>query len=278
MRSSFRGVRPRLLVVTLSLALASCATVGQLNIVSDQQESEMGQQFAGELDKELVYIDDPQINAYVNDLGQSIVRVCQRNDIPYRFKVVNTDEVNAFAVPGGYLFVDRGLIEAADSECELAGVLGHEIGHVVGRHSARQVTQKYGISAIAGLLLGQNPSMLAQVTAQIASTGAVLSYSREMESEADSYGVQEMYDLGVDPGGLASFFDKLVQMRGGSGGGKLEQFFSTHPDPGGRAVAVRAQIAKLPPKPGLRKDSPRFQQIKAKVKALPKAPPPKATN
>jgi len=247
--------------------------VGKLNIVSEPQELEMGAQFAAELDGELEYIEDPEIVGYVDALGQSLARVSQRSYIPYRFKVVNTDEVNAFAVPGGYLFVNRGLIEAADSECELAGVLGHEIGHVVGRHSARQITQQYGLAAIAGLLLGENPSMVAQISAQFAATGALLSYSREMESEADDHGVQELYDAGIDPSGLATFFDKLEAMHGG-GGGKLAQFFSTHPDPGARAAVVRGRIAGLPPKPGLRKDSAKFQAIKAKVKKLP--PPPAA--
>lgn len=273
-----RLVPPRLfrpvLVPVLALALSACAAVSTLNIVSEPQELQMGAEFATQLDRELTFIDDPEVVGYVDALGQSIARASRRNDIPYRFRVVNTDEVNAFAVPGGYLFVNRGLIEAADTECELAGVLGHEIGHVVGRHSARQMTQQYGLQAIAGLILGENPSMLAQLTAQFAATGAIMSYSRGMESEADGYGVQELYDAGIDPSGLATFFDKLVEMRGGAGGSKLETFFSTHPDPGARAAAVRAQIAQLPAKPSLRKDSPRFHTVKAKVKAMPPAPAP----
>ena len=270
--------RLRRLAVTIGVATAvsACATVGMINIVSEPQELEMGAQFASQLDTELNYINDPEVVGYIDALGQSIARASQRSNIPYRFRVVNTDEVNAFAVPGGYLFVNRGLIEAADTECELAGVLAHEIGHVVGRHSARQITQQYGMSAIAGILLGQDPSMLAQITAQFAATGAMMSYSRSMESEADTYGVQELYDAGIDPSGLATFFDKLVEMRGGAGGSKLETFFSTHPDPGARAVTVRAMIAKLPPKANLRKDSPQFHTVKAKVKAMPPAPAPKA--
>lgn len=265
-------VRRLALTLLPAFALSDCATVGQLNIVSEQQELQMGAQFADQLRTELTFIDDPEVVGYIDSLGQSIARVSQRSDIPYTFRVVNTDEVNAFAVPGGYLYVNRGLIEAADTESELAGVLGHEIGHVVGRHSARQMTQQYGLSAIAALILGDNPSMLTQVAAQIAATGAITSYSRGMESEADTYGVQELYDAGIDPSGLATFFDKLVEMRGGAGGSKLEQFFSTHPDPGARAGAVRAQIAALPAKPGLRKDSTKFQAIKAKVKKMPPAP------
>jgi predicted Zn-dependent protease len=263
------------LTAGVAAAVSACATVGMINIVSEPQELEMGAQFASQLDSELSFIDDPEVVGYIDTLGQSIARASQRNNIPYRFRVVNTDEVNAFAVPGGYLFVNRGLIEAADTESELAGVLGHEIGHVVGRHSARQITQQYGMSAIAGILLGKDPSMLAQITAQFAATGAMMSYSRSMESEADTYGVQELYDAGIDPSGLATFFDKLVEMRGGAGGSKLEMFFSTHPDPGARAVTVRSMIANLPPKANLRKDSPQFHTVKSKVKAMPPAPAPK---
>ena len=250
-----------------SLSLAGCSTVGQLNLVSEQEELAMGAQFAAELEKELTFIDDAEIRGYIEDLGQSLARVSKRNNITYTFRVVDTDEVNAFAVPGGYLYVNRGLIEAADSECELAGVLGHEIGHVVGKHSARQLTQQYGLSILASLALGEDPGMVAQLTAQILSTGAITSYSRSMESEADAYGVQELWDAGIDPQGLATFFDKLEAMRGGQGGGSLEKFFSTHPDPGDRASAVRQQVAALGTKANLRRDSDRFQRVKRMVVA-----------
>jgi len=228
----------------------------------------MGAQFSAQLEQELVFLHDPEVESYIDDLGQSLARVSGRSHLTYRFHVVDTDEVNAFAVPGGYLYVNRGLIEAAESESELAGVLGHEIGHVVGKHSARQLTQQYGLSMLASLALGENPGMLAQLTAQIVATGAVTRYSREMESEADAYGVRELYDAGIDPNGLATFFRKLEEMRGGAGGGSLEKFFSTHPEPGDRAEAVRRQIAGLPPKAGLREDSPRFHRAKDRVLAM----------
>ncbi len=263
-----RACRARTLVLaaTISLSLTGCAAVSQINLISEQEELAMGAEFAAELEKELTFLDDPEIVGYIDDLGQSLARVSRRSHIPYTFRVVDTDEVNAFAVPGGYLFVNRGLIEAAENESELAGVLGHEIGHVVGKHSARQLSQQYGLSIIAAMALGENPGMVAQLTAQIVSTGALTRYSRDMESEADAYGVQELYDAGIDPTGLATFFDKLEEMRGGGGGGSLEQFFSTHPDPGARSGAVRSQIAALPAKPGLRADSERFHRVKEKVK------------
>ncbi|MGQ0721195.1 MAG: M48 family metallopeptidase [Candidatus Eiseniibacteriota bacterium] len=269
------ATRHHLAPLAAGVLLAGCAAVSQLNIVSEQQELEMGAQFAAELEKELTFINDKSVVGYIDSLGQKIAAVSQRSNIPYTFRVVDTDEVNAFAVPGGYLYVNRGLIEAAENESELAGVLGHEIGHVVGRHSARQLSQQMGLSMLASIALGQNPNMVAQLTAQIVATGAITRYSREMESEADTYGVQELYDAGLDPNGLATFFDKLEAMRGGAGGGTLEKFFSTHPDPGARASSVRSQVAALPPR-SLRKDSPSFHTVQAKVKAMPR--PKAATN
>ena len=260
------GWRALVLALTASAVLTSCATVGQLNLLSEEEELQMGAEFAAQLEDELTFIEDPEVVGYINELGQSLVRVSRRSNIPYRFHVVDTDDVNAFAVPGGYLYVNRGLIEAAESEAELAGVIGHEIGHVVGKHSARQLTQQYGLAILTQIALGEEAGVVAQLTAQIVATGAITSYSRSMESEADAYGVQELYDAGIDPNGLATFFEKLEEMRGGQGGSALEQFFSTHPDPGARAHTVRAQIAALPYKAGLRRDSPRFHQVKERVK------------
>ena len=257
--------RQNTIAVCASLAvLAGCATLGQINLVSEQQELQMGAEFAAQLETELPFITDPFVLAYIDSLGQEIVRVSKRNNIPYKFHVVDTDDVNAFAVPGGYLYVNRGLIEAADTESELAGVIGHEIGHIVGRHSARQMTQQMGVQGIAAILLGEAPGQLSSMVAAIAANGALTSYSRDMESEADSYGVQELYDVGLDPAGLATFFDKLSAMRGGVQAGRVETFFSTHPDPAARAQTVRNQIAQLPAR-NLRKDSPRFQEVKRRV-------------
>jgi predicted Zn-dependent protease len=177
---------------------------------------------------------------------------------------VDTDDVNAFAIPGGWLYVNRGLIEAAGTEAELAGVLGHEIGHVVGKHSARQLSQQYGISILAGIALGQNPNMVAELAANIAATGALMKHSRDMEAEADAYGVQEVWDAGLNPAGLATFFEKLEEMRGGAGASSIEKFFSTHPEPGARAAEVRARAARMPPKQ-LRDDSPRFHAVQKRV-------------
>jgi predicted Zn-dependent protease len=271
MRRSLRNHLVPLVPLVAAASLAGCATLGQINIVSEEQELQMGAQFAAELESQLRFIEDAAVVGYVDNLGQSLARVSQRNDIPYTFHVVDTDEINAFALPGGYLYVHRGLIEAADNEAELAGVLAHEIGHVVGRHSARQLSQQMGVSVLAGIALGQDPNVVAELAAQIAATGALMSYSRDMESEADEYGVQETYDAGINPVGIATFFDKLVALRDGAESGAVEHFFSSHPDPGVRAATVRALIATLPPK-NLRLNTPQFDSAKAKLNAMPRPP------
>jgi predicted Zn-dependent protease len=265
MRRGYLAFSRTVHVYAVVFLLAGCSSFSKLNLISEQEELQMGQQFAAQLEKELRFVDDPEVNSYVDRLGESLARVSQRNNIPYEFYVVDTDDINAFAVPGGHLYVYRGLIEAAANESELAGVMGHEIGHIVGRHSARQMSQQYGITVLAGLALGQNPNMLAQLTAQILATGALSKYSREMETEADTYGVQELYDAGIDPNGLPIFFDKLARMEQGGGGGAVANYFATHPDPEARAAATRAQIARLPGKQGLREDSPEFQRIKLRI-------------
>ena len=260
----FRTARHWIFLTVALIGAGSCASLSQLNIFTEEEELAMGAQFAAEIDAELDFYEDPVVEAYVDSLGQELVRVSKRNDIPYRFRVVDTDEINAFAVPGGYLYVNRGLIEAADNESELAGVLGHEIGHIVGKHSMRQLTQQYGLSVISQLALGEDPGTIKILAAQIVATGAISHYSRDMESEADSYGAQEVYDLGIHPKGLVTFFRKLEAMRGGDAG-DIEKFFSTHPDPGDRADAVLATLAGLRTD-HLSEDSARFQAIKARVR------------
>lgn len=243
------------------------------NIVTDAQEIEMGRQFASELEKELKFYDDPLVEQYINDLGQRLVKVSKRADITYYFRVVDTDVVNAFALPGGYLYVNRGLISTADNESELAGVIGHEIGHVVGRHGAKTLSRQYGLQILTGLVLGQDPSTSRQIAAQFAGIGGTLGmfhYSREAEREADALAVQELYDAGIDPDGVARFFEKLMALHDREPGG-LDALFSTHPPSSERVANARADIAQLPPKSGLDEDSELFQRVKRRLPALKKA-------
>ena len=254
------------IALILSLS-AGCATVSQINLISTPQEQEMGRQFSREVEKEVRLIRDPLVASYVDDLGQLLAKHSQRTDIPYYIQVVDTDEVNAFALPGGYLYVNRGLIQTAENESELAGVMGHEIGHVVGRHGARQMTKALGLQVLLGAVAGQDPGLARQVAAEVAGVGAgltLLKYGREAEREADGYAVQEAYDAGIAPEGMATFFEKLLALHDEAPEeGGIARLFSTHPPTRERVEQVRVDIARLPAKKGLAKDSRRFQKVKA---------------
>ena len=259
-----------LFVVTGSGLFGCAGKISDINIFTDAEEVQLGKQFSREIEKELKIYSDPVVTAYIDQLGQHLANHSQRPNITYHFKVVNTEVVNAFAVPGGYLYVNIGLIRAAENESELAGVIGHEIGHVVGKHGVKQLTRQLGLAAVAQLALGEDQSKLKQMVASLAANGVLTKYSRDAEREADIYAVQEMYDAGIDPEGMATFFEKLRTLQK-SRPSKLQQLFSTHPLTTERITAVRSQISRLPRKSNLRKDSRRFHQIKKRL------PPPSKT-
>ena len=260
------------LVVITSSGLFGCAgRISDINIFSDAQEVQLGKQFSREIEKEMKIYSDPVVTAYIDQLGQHLANHSQRQNITYHFKVVNTDVVNAFAVPGGYLYVNIGLIRAAENESELAGVIGHEIGHVVGKHGVKQMTRQLGLAAVAQLALGEDQNRLEQMVAGLAANGVLMKYSRDAEREADIYAVQEMYDAGVDPEGMATFFVKLRGLQK-SKPSKLQQLFASHPPTAERIAAVRSQISRLPRKSNLKKDSRRFHEIKRRL------PPPSKTS
>ena len=239
-------------------------TVGDLNIFTDAEELQLGQAFVAQHEQEVKIYTDPVVTNYINDLGQSLVRYSKRNDIPYTFKVVDTKGINAYAVPGGFIYVHLDLIRAAKNESELAAVIGHEIGHIVGRHSMERLTQAYSLELIKQLILDEDDSTLKKLVADILAAGLLFRYSRDHERESDFYGVQNVYDAGINPEGAATFFETLRAMRGREPSA-IEKFLSTHPVPSERVLNVRNQISKLPPKSGLRTDSSRFQQIKRRI-------------
>ena len=236
-----------------------------VNLFTDAEELQFGKEFVAQHEKEVKLYKDPVVTNYINDLGQFLVRYSKRNNIPYTFKVVDTKGVNAYAVPGGFIYVHLDLIRAAKNESELAAVLAHEIGHIVGRHSMKRLTQVYGIEVFKQLILDEDDSTLKKFVAEVIAAGLLFRYSRDHERESDVYGVQNVYDAGIHPEGAATFFETLRQMRGRDPS-RLEKFLSTHPVPSERVSNVRNQIARLPYKSGLRTDSSRFQQIKRRIR------------
>jgi len=256
-------------VLVVCMVVMSCAMVRDLNMVSTDQELELGAQFAQQIEQEVTLYTDPEVAGYIDDLGQRLVRHSRRADIPYSFKVVDDPEtVNAFALPGGYVYVYRGLILRAENESELAGVIAHEIGHVVARHGAKLMTKKLGVAAIVQLVAGNDPDLWRKLAADFVGIGGsvgILKYSRDHEYEADAHAVEETYAAGIDPNGMATFFEKLLEMEQREPT-KVEQWLSTHPLTRDRIAAVRERTAALPAKTGIVRDSDRFRRIQAMLK------------
>ncbi len=237
--------------------------------VSVEQEIQLGRQAAQQTaQKEPMLPDNSEITQYVRHLGQQLVAAAPGYKWPFEFHVVNTKDVNAFALPGGPMFINIGAIMAADHENELAGVMAHEMSHVIDRHATRAYTkqQKYQVGlGILGALLGGRGGLagLADMAAQFGVGSYFLKNSRTAESQADLLGTDIEYDAGYNPQGLADFFVKLERM----GGQGVPQFLSDHPNPGNREAAVQHEVSTLPPRQ-FKRDSSEFLHVKQMVGTL----------
>jgi Zn-dependent protease with chaperone function len=226
-----------------------------------EQEIQAGQEAAAQTNKQYPILPDSNpVTQYVQQLGRKLVQYAPGEKWPYSFHVVNQKEINAFAVPGGPLYVNVGTIQAADNEAQLAGVMAHEISHIVQRHSTRAATKQYkaqvGLGILGAILGGSAGGQLAAAGISFAAGSYFLKNSRQAEKEADLLGTDIMYDAGYDPIQLPTFFEK-IQAEGSQG----PQFLSDHPDPGNRIEYVRQEIQTLPAKRNLKEDSPQFDQI-----------------
>jgi len=254
------------LVTMLAIGCGSSGGAGNFNLISIEEEWQLGQQLSQDVERQIRLSNDPTMNAYVHSMGQKIVAGSPApfNQLPWEFHVVDDPSLNAFAIPGGHVYVHTGLIANADNASELAGVMAHEISHVVARHSTEQISRQYGLSVLAGLVLGQDPGMLSQIAAQIVATGALARFSREAEREADELGIQAMYRAGYDPRGMASMFAELLehQQREPS---RVEQFFATHPTTTERVREAERRAAELPLNANLITDEPAFQAARQRA-------------
>ena len=238
--------------------------LSDVNIFTDAEELQFGKAYVAQHEKAVKLYTDSVVTNYINALGQSLVRHSKRSNIPYRFKVVDKKGVNAYAVPGGFIYIHLDLIRMAETESELAFVLGHEIGHIVGRHSMKRLTKIYGIEIIKRIVLDENSGEAQKLITEIIAAGLLFRYSRDNERESDFYGVQNVYDTGISPEGAIGFFETLrnLQKREPS---TLERLISTHPVHNERITNVRSHIKNLPPKSGLRHDSSNFRAVKRRL-------------
>ncbi len=280
--------RKELMTLLLLLGLIGAPALGQaqrapsfkpgFNLYSPQKDVEIGQESVKQVEKEVPLLKDAQTENYVSQLGHRLVEFAPGNtDYPWTFKVVNSQDINAFALPGGFIYVNRGVLEAAEDEAQVAGVIAHESGHVVMRHGTHQLSQTMLAKmplAILGGVLGQSGSAAAQLAEAGIGLGVgsiMLKNSRSAESQADEVGTYILYHAGYDPYAMAQFFD-IIQQKYPQ---RTLEFFSDHPNPENRVKKVDALIPQLgPPKPW-KKDSPQFEEVKRHVLSLPAPPKPK---
>lgn len=257
-----RSARRTSIPVAAALLAAACATLGGANYVSLEEEWQLGRELEADLRGRLDLVSDATLRNYVNQVGQRMVQQTTMGDLPWRFHVVRDDEINAFNVPGGLVYVHTGLLARAGSAAEFAGALAHEIGHGIARHGTRRYSQQQEANLLASILLGSNPGAVAQIGAQIAAAGAFARFSRADEREADELAVQLMAETGYDPEGLARLLERLMQEGAGGGG-----FFSSHPNPEERVRNVRA-FARDVRRAGLRMDESGFATVRSRAARL----------
>jgi len=240
----------KLKFISLSLALivASCAAMKSLNLYSINDDKEMGRQMYAQIanaKSDFPLLDSARnvaAYAHINRIMNTVLNsgvVAHRNDFEWTVKLIDSDVLNAFAVPGGKLYFYTGLIKYLDNEAQLAGVMAHEIAHVAARHSTQQMTKQLGSQYITSLLLGENPNQYLAIAGQLANGLGGLAFSRTDEYEADALAVQYLSRTEYNPLGVAGFFEKIINETGSVEQSKLQTFMSTHPSSADRVRKIR---------------------------------------
>src|SRR3954470_10194633 len=264
-------------VLSVSLVGAQTKITPPKNKYSPQDDVKLGREAAAQVEQQLPLLSDDNVTSYVSDIGQRLVAAIpaelQHSEFQYTFKVVNVKEINAFALPGGPMYVNRGMIEAAKTEGEVAGVVAHELSHVALRHGTAQATKAtpYEVGTIAGAILGAivggNAGTLIAQGTQFGLGTAFLRFSREFEKQADIEGSQIMARAGYDPRDMANMF-KTIEQQGGGGG---PQWLSDHPNPGNRYSYIVQEAQSLHVE-NARRDSGAFQSVQARLRQMSPAP------
>jgi predicted Zn-dependent protease len=265
------------LAPSLALALGKPDFKPGYNFYSPQEDVQLGKESSAQIDKQLPLLNDARAHQYLIGLGKRLVAFAPNNHPEYawRFMIVNSAEINAFALPGGYVYVNRGVFDAAQNEAQLAGVLAHESGHVVMRHgthiASQAVLAQGGLAVLTGIL-GQSESwtsQLAQLGLGLGVDSLLLKNSRSAETQADEVGTYILHQAGYDPHAMVQFFQTVAREYPQ----RTLQFFSDHPNPQNRIQDVDAEIAQLGPPRGMKTDSPEFEEVKQHLAEI--EPPPR---
>ncbi|MDX2269200.1 MAG: M48 family metallopeptidase [Bryobacter sp.] len=242
---------------------------GKINFYSLEKEIALGKGLAQDIERSAKVIEDPVIAEYINRVGQNLVRNSDAK-VPFTIKVIDSEEINAFALPGGFFFINSGLIMAADTEAEMAGVMGHEIAHIAARHGTRGATrgQIANLATIPLIFMGGWAGFGIRQAASVAIPVGFLMFSRGFEREADLLGLQYMYKAGYDPTAFTDFFEKL-QAKEKRKPGTITKIFSSHPPTDDRVVSAQKNIQELlKERPEYVVTTSEFQDVKARLMAL----------
>jgi predicted Zn-dependent protease len=259
-------------VVLLALAISSGSASGDLRLVSVNDEIKLGRQAQQEVRQQVPALRDAAVNRYLDGLGARIAVRADGPRYPYSFDVANRRDINAFALPGGPIWVHRGLIDAAQNEAQLAGVIAHEVAHVANRHAAEQITKgtfaNVGLGLLGAFLGDGTGATIAQLGAGFAANAMMMKFTRDHEREADLKALRYMKQAGYDPRGMVEFL-QVLRTKQGRDPGSVQTFFSSHPAPAERVRRLQQEAARLA---GGRRDSQSFRNIQLRLDRLPAAP------
>jgi predicted Zn-dependent protease len=280
MKLAYRVAPALFVLTTVLLAQGPTRFHPGFNLFSKEQDVQLGKESAEQVRKQMVIVKDPFLNRYVNEVGNRLVssQEAQASGFPFSFEVVADPSINAFALPGGPMFINTGLLKAVDSEAQLAGVMGHEMSHVILRHGTNQASkaQLLQLPVLLGSQIAGNGSLLGKLTQAGIGLGAnsvLLKFSRTAETQADLTGSHIMAEEGYNPIEMARFFEKLSAQAGAAGGAGL-QFMSDHPNPDNRQRAIEEEVGRLPHRT-YGYETGDFQRMKQVVAGI-KEPKPKA--
>ena len=260
------------MAMTLAVLLIAGSGVAAITLISVDQEIAIGKEANAQVRKDVPALTDSGINTYVRSVARRLVQAAPGPKYPYTFSVANYREINAFALPGGPVWINRGVLQLAENESQVAGVLAHEIAHIAQRHAADQVTKgmmaNLGLGLLGAVLGNSGGASAAQAAAGFLANGMFLKFSRDDEREADRVGLEMLTRAGWAARGMVELFE-MLRREGARDPHAVEQFFSSHPSPADRIAGLQADVAK---RKGGRRDSAEFQSVRARLRKMAPAP------